>query len=462
MNRTLLRDIFSTKKPGEKGTVCGWVRSKRVSKSVAFISLNDGSTQNLLQLVVPGDVPAFQKLTGCNTGASVKAEGTFKESPGQEQSIEMEVTQIEVLGDADPEKYPLQKKGHTLEFLREIGHLRPRTNTYGAVFRIRSILSAGIHSFFRNLGFFWVHTPVITSSDCEGAGEMFSVTTLDLQSVPKTENGNTDFSKDFFKKPAFLTVSGQLEAEFMALALGNVYTFGPTFRAENSNTSRHLSEFWMIEPEMAFADLKDTMELAENFIRYLFKYILDHGEGELSFLEKQYKNISIKEIEQLSEKAFSHISYSDAVTELKKAQTVFEFPVSWGLDLQSEHEKYLTDIVFKGPVIVTDYPKEIKAFYMRMNDDKKTVAAMDLLLPRVGEIIGGSQREERLSFLENRAEAAGIKKEHIQWYLDLRRFGSAPHSGFGLGLERLVQYVSGMPNIRDVSPCPRCPETMKF
>jgi asparaginyl-tRNA synthetase len=374
----------------------------------------------------------------------------------------MEVSEMEIFGDADPEKYPLQKKGHTLEFLREIGHLRSRTNTYGAIFRLRNILAVAIHEFFQDKGFLWVHTPIITSSDCEGAGELFTVTSLDLANLPKGQDGGIDFSQDFFGKRAFLTVSGQLEAEFLTMSLGKVYTFGPTFRAENSNTTRHLSEFWMVEPEMAFADLKDDIELAEDFFRFLCRKVLERGEKELSFLESHYKRISINELNKLSETHFTHITYTDAIKEMKNAKESFEFSVDWGSDLQAEHERYLTDKVIKGPVIVTDFPKDIKAFYMKLNPDGKTVAAMDVLVPKVGEIIGGSQREERIEILEERMGKFGIPLENLQWYLDLRRFGTAPHAGFGMGFERMVQYITGMVNIRDVIPCPRAPQTIGF
>jgi asparaginyl-tRNA synthetase len=401
-------------------------------------------------------------LSTCNTGAAVKASGVVRESPGKGQHYEIEVSTLEIMGNADSEKYPLQKKGHSLEFLREIGHLRPRTNTFGAVLRVRNVLSQAVHEFFQSHGFIWIHTPIITSSDCEGAGDLFTVTSFGPDEIPKGDNGTIDYSQDFFGKRAFLTVSGQLEAEFLALSMGDVYTFGPTFRAENSNTSRHLSEFWMIEPEMAFADLEDDTSLAEQFIQFLCKRTVECCSDEIRFFEKFYKNTSIKELELLSEKKFALISYTDAIDELKKSKKKFEFPVEWGLDLQSEHERYLTDHVFTGPVTVTDYPKDIKAFYMRLNDDDKTVAAMDVLVPKIGEIIGGSQREERLDVLEARLHQAGIPTEGMDWYLDLRRFGSAPHAGFGLGFERFVQYVTGMSNIRDVIPCPRAPHTIKF
>jgi asparaginyl-tRNA synthetase len=462
MNRARIINIVSKGTAGQAITVCGWVRSKRESKNVAFIALNDGSTQDTLQLVVPAQSSAFNMLSGCNTGAAVKVSGVLRDSPGKGQKYEVEVSELQIYGDADSETYPLQKKGHSLEFLREIGHLRPRTNTFGAVFRVRNVLSDAVHEFFRDRGFMWVHTPIITSSDCEGAGDLFTVTSLDLQNPPASNNGGIDFSQDFFGRQAYLTVSGQLEAEFLAMSLGDVYTFGPTFRAENSNTSRHLSEFWMIEPEMAFADIHDDMQLAEDFIHHLCARVLDKCEAEIAFFEKFYKNTSLNELSSLAEKPFVRISYTDAIEELEKAKQKFEFPVEWGLDLQSEHERYLTDKVFKGPVIVVDYPKEIKAFYMRQNDDNKTVAAMDVLVPKVGEIIGGSQREERLDVLERRMNEMEIPIEHMQWYLDLRRYGSAPHAGFGLGFERMVQYITGMPNIRDVIPCPRAPQSIRF
>ena len=461
MGRFLIKDILSDEYIGRQVTVCGWVRTKRESKGFAFLVISDGSTQDTLQLVIPGEASAFQQLHRCNTGTAVKVNGFLKESPAKGQKYEMEVSEIEVFGEADPEKYPLQKKGHTLEFLREIGHLRSRTNTFGAIFRLRNILADSVHEFFRSMGFIWVHTPIITSSDCEGAGELFAVTSLDIENFPN-KNDRTDFSEDFFGKRAYLTVSGQLEAEFLAMSLGNVYTFGPTFRAENSNTTRHLSEFWMIEPEMAFADLEDDMKLAEDFFRFLCREVLSKGGKELAFLESQYKKISVDDLGRLADTTFARMSYTDAIKELKIAKERFEFPVEWGTDLQSEHERYLTDKVIKGPVIVTDYPKKIKAFYMRMNDDGETVAAMDVLVPKVGEIIGGSQREERLDVLEGRMKQTGIPTENLQWYLDLRRFGSAPHAGFGLGFERLVQYITGMANIRDVIPCPRAPKEIRF
>ncbi|MGE5237813.1 MAG: asparagine--tRNA ligase [Chloroflexota bacterium] len=460
MMRSLIKDILNKGIVGDETHVCGWVRSKRESKGFAFIVLSDGSSQETLQLVVPRETPAFEQLHRCNTGASICAKGILKESPGKGQRVELEVSEIIVFGEADPETYPLQKKGHTLEFLREISHLRPRTNTFGAVLRMRNILACAVHEFFQTRGFLWVHTPIITSSDCEGAGDLFSVTSLDLENLPRTAEGTVDFSQDLFARKAFLTVSGQLEAEFLAMALGRVYTFGPTFRAENSNTTRHLSEFWMIEPEVAFADLSDDMRLAEEFFRFLCRSALEKGGNELAFLDKHYNRTTIAELQRVADTPFAHVSYSDAVTALKASGRHFEFQVEWGSDLQSEHERFLCDEVFKGPVIVTDYPKEIKAFYMRLNDDRRTVAAMDVLVPKVGEIVGGSQREERLDVLESRMKEAGIPADPLQWYLDLRRFGSAPHAGFGLGFERLVQYVTGMQNIRDVIPCPRAPRSI--
>lgn len=462
MERILIKDVLSQEHIGKTLSVCGWVKTKRESKGFAFLVISDGSSQDTLQIVIPGGTPAFQELPRCNTGAAICTTGILRESPAKGQKFEMEISEITIFGEAVPEAYPLQKKGHTLEFLREISHLRPRTNTFGAVFRLRNILAAAVHEFFQSRGFLWVHTPIITASDCEGAGELFTVTALDLHNAPKNDAGDVDFSQDFFGRPAYLTVSGQLEAEFLAMALGKVYTFGPTFRAENSNTTRHLSEFWMIEPEMAFADLRDDMKLAEDFFRFLCRQVIEKGAQELAFLENQYRRISVDDLAGLAETSFAHISYTEAIKELKAANESFEFPVLWGVDLQSEHERYLTDKVIKGPLIVTDYPKEIKAFYMKLNPDGKTVAAMDLLVPKVGEIIGGSQREERLDVIEERMKQASIPLENLQWYLDLRRFGSAPHAGFGLGFERLVQFITGMVNIRDVIPCPRAPRSIGF
>ena len=462
MKRVKISSLLKSGKAGESVTVCGWVRSKRESKGFAFLVLNDGSCQETFQLVIDEGTPAWSVLSQCGTGSALAATGLLRTSQGKEQSVEMHCQKIEVFGQADQELYPLQKKGHTLEFLREIGHLRARTNTFGAIFRMRSVLAQAVHEFFQSREFFYVHTPIITASDCEGAGQMFQVTTLDPENPPKGAGGKVDFDKDFFGKRAHLTVSGQLEGEMLALAMGDVYTFGPTFRAENSNTTRHLSEFWMIEPEMAFADLEDDMELAESFFRFLCRTVLTKCPSELAFLEKQYKGITVKEIEVLAEKPFARMTYTEAVDELLKAKVKFEFPVKWGVDLQSEHERYLTDQVFQGPAIVSNYPKDIKSFYMKMNDDGKTVAAMDVLAPRIGEIIGGSQREDRLPVLEQRMRDFSIPINDMQWYLDSRRFGSTPHAGFGLGFERLVQYLSGMGNIRDVIPFPRAPRTISF
>jgi asparaginyl-tRNA synthetase len=463
MNRQRIVRVLAQGQPGEEVLVCGWVRSKRESKAFAFLVINDGSSQDNLQVVVDAESSAFAALSSCATGASVRVEGVLRASPGKGQSLEMGATTIEVLGGADPERYPLQKKGHTLEFLRDIAHLRPRSNTFGAVFRIRNALAASVHEFFQGRGFAWVHTPIITASDCEGAGEMFTVTTMDLNKpLPRTERGEVDYRHDFFGKHARLTVSGQLEGEFMAMALGDIYTFGPTFRAENSNTTRHLSEFWMIEPEMAFATLKDDADLAEEFLKAMCRAAVEKCPKELEFLAQQYKTINISDIQNLADSSFTRMSYTEAIRELKSSKAAFEFPVEWGSDLQSEHERYLTDTVFKGPVIVTDYPRDIKAFYMRQNDDGKTVAAMDVLVPRIGEIIGGSQREDRLDLIEKRIEEMGLPKADIEWYLDLRRYGSAPHAGFGLGFERLVQYLTGMGNIRDVIPCPRAPQLIAY
>ena len=461
MYRVRIKSISLEEYKGKSITVCGWVKSKRESKNCTFVIINDGSCQADLQLVV--DPSKFtDKLSLVTTGASVRAGGVIQESLGKGQSFELVVDSLDVLGTAD-ETYPLQKKGHTLEFLRQIAHLRGRTNTFGAVFRVRNTLARLVHKFFQDRGFIWAHTPLITASDCEGAGEMFRVTTLDLGNVPKTEDGKVDFSQDFFGTGANLTVSGQLEGEVLCSSFSDIYTFGPTFRAENSNTTRHLSEFWMIEPEMAFCDLAGDMKIAEEFVRFLLANVIKEAQGELEFLQKFYKDTSIKVLEDISSKEFTRISYTDAIEELKKQDSSkFEYKVEWGMDLQSEHERFLTDTVFGGPVIVYDYPKDIKAFYMRNNEDGKTVAAMDVLLPRIGELIGGSQREERVDLLEKRMLDMNMSLKELYWYLDLRRYGSCPHAGFGLGFERLVQYVTGMGNIRDVIPFPRAPRLIEF
>jgi asparaginyl-tRNA synthetase len=457
-----IKQIADSATDGQQTTVHGWVKSRRASKSVGFVVINDGSTQADFQLVVDEGTTPFGLVPEIQTGASVKATGILRESPGKGQKWEMGVTELEICGNADAQSYPLQKKGHSLEFLREVAHLRGRTNTFGAVFRVRNQLSQLVHRFFQDQGFMWAHTPILTANDCEGAGELFSVTHFDLKNVPQLKNGQVDYNEDFFGKRAHLTVSGQLEAEIMAQAFGKVYTFGPTFRAENSNTSRHLSEFWMIEPEVAFADLKDNYQLADELLKYLLRGIVEGCPDELQFLNRFYKDSSIEMLDQVAQKPLNVIEYGDAVSELQKARVKFEYPVSWGVDLHSEHERYLTDEVFGGLVAVINYPKNIKAFYMRENDDDKTVAAMDILAPRIGEIIGGSQREDRLDHLEKRMAGQEINTSELQWYLDLRRFGSTPHAGFGLGFERLVQYVTGIGNIRDVIPFARAPRSIGF
>jgi len=459
--RERIKSILQKGREGQSVTVRAWVRSKRVSKNVAFLVVNDGSSQGDLQLVIDANNPSFSKLEEVSTGAAIRVDGVLKASEGKGQDWEVHVDKLEILGTCGDD-YPLQKKGHTLEFLRDIAHLRGRSNTFGAVFRVRNQLAVLVHEFFQGHGFQWAHTPIITASDCEGAGEMFQVTTMDLNKLPRDEKGGIDFSQDFFGKRAHLTVSGQLNGEALALSVGDIYTFGPTFRAENSNTTRHLSEFWMVEPEMAFADLQDDMILAEEFLRFLFREIVRRCPDELAFLGQHYKNMTPEQISLLGEHGFGRISYTDAVKELSSAKVKFDFPVSWGIDLQTEHERYLTDTVFQKPVIVTDYPKDIKAFYMRLNRDNRTVAAMDVLVPRIGEIIGGSQREERLDVLQQRMLDSKIAPEDLSWFVDLRRYGGCPHAGFGLGFERLVQYVTGMANIRDVIPFPRFPQGVSF
>ncbi|MEW5815676.1 MAG: asparagine--tRNA ligase [Spirochaetota bacterium] len=442
-------------------TVYGWVRTKRDSKNLCFLELNDGSCLTNLQVVVDKNETGLSGvLDEINTGASVEVYGKLIPSPGKNQSVELSAFTIKLLGTSPPE-YPLQKKRHSFEFLREIAHLRPRTNTFSSVARVRNAMSFAIHKFFQERGFIYLHTPIITVSDCEGAGEMFQVTTLPLENIPMTD-GEVDFNKDFFGKKTSLTVSGQLEAEIYACALGNVYTFGPTFRAENSNTSRHLAEFWMIEPEMAFCDIYGNMELAEEFLKYIFGYVLENSLEDMEFFNRWIQAGLIKNLESILETDFQRITYTEAINELKRRNTDFEYPVEWGSDLQSEHEKYLTEKVFKKPVIIVDYPKEIKAFYMKGNEDGKTVRAMDLLVPRLGEIIGGSERESDFNKLEARIKETGLNVPDYWWYLDLRKYGSVPHSGFGLGFERLIQYVTGMQNIRDVIPFPRAVKSAEF
>ena len=460
--RTKIAELLKSTAFGTEVVVKGWVRTKRGNKNVAFIAVNDGSIIHNIQVVA--DVAKFDEnlLKEITTGSCVKVAGTLVESLGSGQPVEIQASSIEIYGTADPETYPLQKKGHSLEFLREIAYLRPRTNTFGAVLRIRHAMAYAIHKYFNDHGFFYLHTPLITGSDAEGAGAMFGVTTLDLNDVPKTPEGAVDYSQDFFGKPCNLTVSGQLEGELGALALSQIYTFGPTFRAENSNTPRHLAEFWMIEPEVAFFELEDNMELAEDFLKYLIRYALDNCQDDLQFLAKMYDAELIDRLKFVVENDFDRLDYTEGIDILVKSGVKFEFPVSWGLDLQSEHERYLVERHFKKPVILINCPKEIKAFYMKQNDDGKTVRAMDVLFPKIGEIIGGSQREENLDKLRRRIEEVGVPEKDIWWYLDTRRWGSAPHSGFGLGFERLLLFVTGMGNIRDVIPFPRTPKNAEF
>lgn len=476
MKRDAIISLLTPEKIGEQVTVCAWVRTFR---NETFLAVNDGSTINNLQLVIDREKFGDDLRKRLTTGAAIRAIGQLVESKGKGQSTEVIVEALEVLGDADPEKFPIQMKRHTLEFLREKAHLRFRTSTFGAVFRIRHGLSFAIHKYFNDRGFFNLHTPIITASDAEGAGEMFKVTTLELGNPPRTEEGSIDFTEDFFGREANLTVSGQLEAELGAMALGKVYTFGPTFRAENSNTSRHLAEFWMIEPEVAFNDLVDNMDLAEDFLRYLIRYAMEHCADDLAFLderesaENQSKPANerpdmglLDRLRFVSENAFERITYTEAIEILLNSSPYkkkkFKYPVEWGIDLQSEHERFLVEKHFSKPVILTNYPAKIKAFYMRSNDDEKTVAAMDILVPGIGEIIGGSQREERLNVLIEKCKAFNIPEEHVWWYLDTRRFGTAVHAGFGLGFERLVMFVTGMGNIRDVIPFPRTPQNAEF
>ena len=447
---------------GKKVDVKGWVRTRRGNKNVQFVALNDGSTIKNLQIVF--DLANFSEedLKPITTGASIHVQGELVASQGKGQSVEILAQELEIYGTASVEDYPLQKKGHTLEFLREKAHLRPRTNTFGAVLRIRHALAFAVHKFFNDKGFYYFHTPLITASDCEGAGAMFQVTTLDVENPPRTEDGNVDYSQDFFGKHASLTVSGQLEGELGATALGCIYTFGPTFRAENSNTPRHLSEFWMIEPEMSFYEIADNMDLAEEFIKYCIKYALEHCADDIQFLNDMFDKELIERLHFVINNDFVRLSYTEGIKILEESGQKFEFPVYWGVDLASEHERYLVEQHFKKPVILTDYPKEIKAFYMKLNDDGKTVRAMDVLFPKIGEIIGGSQREENYDKLVGRIEELGIPMKDMWWYLDTRRFGTVPHSGFGLGCERLILFVTGMQNIRDVIPFPRYPKNCEF
>ena len=442
--------------------VKGWVRTKRGNKNVAFIALNDGSCVANMQVVV--DLAKFDEelLRKVTTGACLRVDGRLVASCGAGQGVEVQAEKIEIYGTADPETYPLQKKGHSLEFLRDIAYLRPRTNTFGAIFRIRHAMAYAIHKYFNDKGFYYLHTPLITASDCEGAGAMFQVTTLDLNNLPKTEEGAVDYSQDFFGRPCSLTVSGQLEGELGALSLGQIYTFGPTFRAENSNTPRHLSEFWMIEPEMAVYELEDNMELAEDFLKYLIRYALENCREDLEFMNKMWDNGLIERLNFVLNHEFKRLDYTEGVEILKASGRKFEFPCDWGCDLQSEHERYLVEEHFKRPVILINYPKQIKAFYMKQNEDGKTVRAMDVLFPKIGEIIGGSEREADYEKLSARVHELGMNEKELWWYLDTRRWGSAPHSGFGLGFERLLLFVTGMGNIRDVIPFPRTPKNAEF
>ncbi len=453
---------LSTVTPGNDVLVKGWVRTKRGNKNIAFIALNDGSTINTVQIVCDTATFSEELLKKITTGACISVTGKLVESVGSGQSVEIQAKEIEVYGTADPDTYPLQKKGHSLEFLRGIAHLRPRTNTFGAVLRIRHAMAFAIHKFFNDKGFVYLHTPLITESDCEGAGAMFQVTTLDLNNIPHKEDGSINYEDDFFGRQTALTVSGQLEGELGAMALGEIYTFGPTFRAENSNTPRHLAEFWMVEPEMAFYEIKDNMDLAEEFIKYLVQYALDNCRDDIKFLNDMFDKTLIDRLEGVLKDSFVRLPYTDGIDILIKSGHQFEIPVSWGMDLQSEHERYLVEKHFKKPVILTDYPKEIKAFYMKQNSDGKTVRAMDVLFPNIGEIIGGSQREESIEKLNARISELNMNVTNLWWYLDTRRFGTAPHSGFGLGFERLLMFVTGMTNIRDVIPFPRTPKNAEF
>jgi len=459
VNDTIKQILRKSDNIGAEITVQAWVRTKRDTKELAFIALNDGSSMNNLQVLAEKNKIPEKVLHLLTTGASCSVTGTLVKSPAEGQALELNAASIEILGECPPD-YPLQKKRHSFEFLREIGHLRARTNTFGAVARVRNALTMGVHSFFQSHEFFNVHTPIITSSDAEGAGEMFQVTTLPFDTFNSSEG--IDYSRDFFGKKASLTVSGQLSAETYATALGRVYTFGPTFRAENSNTSRHLAEFWMIEPEMSFCDINGNMDLAEDFLKYVLRYVLEHCAEDMEFFNKFVQKGIIDDLKAVINSDFVRISYTKAIDDLESSKVEFEFPVSWGIDLASEHEKYLTEEVYKGPVIITDYPREIKAFYMKLNDDGNTVRAMDVLVPRLGEIIGGSERENRYDVLLKKILDMNLNPEDYWWYLDLRKFGSVPHSGFGLGFERLIQYVTGMANIRDVIPYSRSAKNCEF
>ena len=463
--RLRIKELLRGELVGQSVCVKGWVRTKRGNKAVSFIALNDGSTIHNIQIVADNDKFEASLLSKITTGASLSIVGELVASQGKGQSVEIQASEIEVLGTADPETYPLQKKGHSLEFLREIAHLRPRTNTFGAIYRMRHEMSMAIHTYFHERGFYYFHAPLITASDCEGAGQMFQVTTLPLNDLPRTEDGSIDHSQDFFGKPTALTVSGQLEGELAAMSMGAIYTFGPTFRAENSNTPRHLAEFWMIEPEVAFLEIEENMDLAEDFIKHCVRWALERCADDIAFLSEHYDKELVERLKFVLDKPFKRLTYTEGIEILEaavKAGRKFEFPIYWGADMSSEHERYLVEEHFKTPVIVTDYPKEIKSFYMKLNEDGKTVRGMDVLFPKIGEIIGGSEREADYDKLKARAEEMGVPDKDIWWYMDTRRYGTAPHSGFGLGFERLLLFVTGMPNIRDVIPFPRTPRNADF
>jgi asparaginyl-tRNA synthetase len=461
MQRSKIKEILGRESAGGDVLVQGWVKTRRSSKAVSFVQISDGSTLADIQVVADESLPNFQAVDALTTGCSVSVIGTLVESPGKGQKYEIHAKSIEVVGESDPDTYPLQKKRHTVEFLRDIAHLRPRTNTFGAMARVRNALAYAIHGFFQDKGFLFLQAPMITASDAEGAGAMFRVTTLDLENVPM-KDGAVNAEEDFFGKPTFLTVSGQLEAEIFALALSDVYTFGPTFRAENSNTSRHLAEFWMVEPEVAFCDLDGLADLSEEFLKHIFTYVLDHCQEDMGFFNQYFDKTAISTLEGIVTSDFERLTYTEAVDILQRSGESFEFPVVWGSDLQSEHERYLAETKIGKPIIVTDYPKEIKAFYMRLNEDGKTARALDVLVPRIGEIIGGSQREERRDVLLERIRQSGLDEKNYWWYLDLRSYGTVPHAGFGLGFERTVQFVTGVANIRDVIPFPRTPNNAEF
>lgn len=463
MENILIRDLFrnSEKYYSQEIKVSGWIKTVRDSKTFGFIEINDGSFFKNLQIVFDSTLPNFEEICKFTISSSIEVTGVFTKTENAKQAFELKATSVNLVAISDPE-YPLQKKRHSFEYLRTIAHLRPRTNTFNAVFRVRSVLSYAIHKFFQERNFVYVHTPLITGSDCEGAGEMFNLNSFDLKNVPLTEDGQVDFTKDFFGKPAHLTVSGQLNVETYAFAFRNVYTFGPTFRAENSNTVKHAAEFWMIEPEICFANLKDDMDLAEDMLKYVIQYVLDNCPEEMQFFNQFVDNTLLERLHNVLNSDFARISYTDAIKELEKHNDKFEFKVSWGCDLQTEHERFLSEQIFKKPVFVTDYPAEIKAFYMKQNPDGKTVAATDLLAPGIGEIIGGSQREDNLTVLQEKMKTLGLDEKDYWWYLDLRKYGSVPHAGFGLGFERAMMYITGMQNIRDVLPFPRTPKNCEF